>query len=237
MDNNLLPFTVSIICSENDANKYLNNCLQYIAPIFSQINILINKISDYETDIIKVKKEGNINVYNCAINELNFASLRNKIDAYARSEWIISLDADDILHFDINEFARIAKLPKNIGGVVVDTLVYNGDNELTVAPQVKIYRNNGYRWQYRVHEQIHQAITKNEQLTKSTISIKHIGYIGDEAHYMAKTRRNIDLCLKELSENHSKHIEFHLAMHLKFLFDKGYYGNFELIGHKAISEN
>ena len=215
--------TVSIIATTEDCNKYLEGCLSRIPKIW-QVNILVNKLGKNDTEIIKTKEQDNITFYSCVIKELNFARLRNAIDQFADNEWILSLDMDDILLYEANELAEIHKMPKYIGGLYVNNIVYDETKNAKIVPQVKLYRNYGFEWKNLVHEQIAKSIVqKGFQIQQSSITTKHIGYITSQDNMIKKLRRNIDLCLKQLTTEKNPYIEYMLGISLNTLIQLDYY--------------
>jgi tetratricopeptide (TPR) repeat protein len=136
----------------------------------------------------------------------DFAEARNASFDAATGDWILYLDADEVL---VEEDA--AKLRAVTGRVwreahfLVETNFTGdaGDGTATTHSALRIFRNRPeYRFEGRIHEQIaHKLPAYNaERLEYTNIRIEHYGYLGAVRSSKEKSRRNIELLERQLAE-------------------------------------
>src|SRR3954452_3510423 len=136
----------------------------------------------------------------------DFSEARNASFDAATGDWIVYLDADEVL---VEEDA--AKLRAVSGRVwresffLVETNFTGdaGDGTATTHSALRIFRNRPeYRFEGRIHEQIaHKLPAYNaERLEYTNIRIEHYGYLGAVRSSKEKSRRNIELLERQLAE-------------------------------------
>ncbi|MCO5250817.1 MAG: tetratricopeptide repeat protein [Candidatus Kapabacteria bacterium] len=144
----------------------------------------------------------------------DFSSARNFALAHVFSDWILTIDTDEILSkFDVGEFLDYANDPQ-IGGINVIIKNMLGDGLESKHRYTRIFRNKNYiRFEGKIHEQINQSIVNNDlQIIESNIEITHYGY---EKNDKIKNDRNIKLLQNELDENpQDDFARYHLAQSL-----------------------
>lgn len=113
---------ISIIIIVKNAQNTLRECLDSLKE-FGQIVLLNNESTD---DTLKIayefqKEFSNLHIYESEF--IGFGALKNLALSYAKNEWILSIDADEILEdetkeelkkLDLNEFNIIALPRKNL---------------------------------------------------------------------------------------------------------------------------
>jgi glycosyltransferase involved in cell wall biosynthesis len=183
------------------------------------VNRIDEKTEDENVYLLKEFKDDKnrkVNIYEVSKCTLNFAELRNIIDEYAESKWILSIDMDEYFHYDYYELAGyLANGEKQkIGGFMVNVYLANEECKPSIIKQCKIYRNNIAKWKYRIHESIVQGIEESGyRLAKTNIISKHIGYNISESKMIAKHERNLPLMIEELYLNG---LDEKMLMQLKF---------------------
>jgi glycosyltransferase involved in cell wall biosynthesis len=132
----------------------------------------------------------------------DFAAARNYSFSFATKEWIMWLDADDIVS-DPSKIKSIIEhriqLNPNVNCVVLP-YAYNRDefgNNATTLVRERFLKNNGsWTWERRVHEYL--VYPQDAQIAiDSTITIVHAHAINAGAR---APRRNLDILEKELAE-------------------------------------
>ncbi|MBS4001043.1 MAG: glycosyltransferase [Desulfobulbaceae bacterium] len=144
----------------------------------------------------------------------DFSSARNFALAHVFSDWILTIDTDEILSkFDVGEFFEYANDPQ-IGGINVIIKNMLGDGLQSTHRYTRIFKNKSFiRFEGKIHEQINQSILNSDlQIIESNIEIIHNGY---ESNDKIKNDRNIKLLQNELNDNpHDDFARYHLAQSL-----------------------
>ena len=131
--------------------------------------------------------------------------MRNKSISYCRGDWVLVLDADEVLD-DVNELVDFLKMKKNIfksAIVKIKNFTNNKDlNNYAMAALVRLFKKTpNLKYEGRVHEQ--PKVEKPVATTK--IVLNHYGYCNDSYELMNyKFERNIELLFKDLNEGKNK---------------------------------
>jgi tetratricopeptide (TPR) repeat protein len=135
----------------------------------------------------------------------DFAAARNVgLDA-ATSDWLMYLDADEVL-VD-GEGARLRALLGHTWreGIFLTEANHVGELEDGVAVQhnaLRLFRNRPeYRFEGRVHEQFaHKLPSLPERIEYSPVRIEHYGYLGAVRDAKGKASRNLELLERQIAE-------------------------------------
>ncbi len=189
--------TISVCMIVKNEEKNLENLLPILYKSADEI-IIVDTGSNDET--IKKAMEYTTNVYNY-IWENSFAKARNESLKYATKDYVLWLDADDVI--TKQDIAKLRfHLMKNPNTAVFVNLV---DKKLKVehrARQLRVFPNHqGIEFRKRVHEQVSFSIEeKGIQYSNSDICIFHFGYSSKELA-KEKSERNLMLLFYELGED------------------------------------
>jgi tetratricopeptide (TPR) repeat protein len=136
----------------------------------------------------------------------SFSDARNVSLEAATGDWILYLDADEVL---VEEDAgRLRALTGRVwreAFTLVETN-YTGDVEDGTAlthNALRVFRNRPeYRFKGRLHEQMAYALPGylTERLEYTQLRIEHYGYLGVVRDAKDKSRRNLDLLLQQVAE-------------------------------------
>jgi tetratricopeptide (TPR) repeat protein len=137
----------------------------------------------------------------------SFAEARNVSFEAASGDWLIYLDADEVL------VAEDAKLLRSLTGrtwreaFYLSETNYTGDlDEGTAVTHnaLRVFRNRPeYRFEGRLHEQIANRLPGYlpERLEATAVRIEHYGYLGVVRDSREKSRRNIELLRMQQKES------------------------------------
>jgi hypothetical protein len=135
----------------------------------------------------------------------DFAAARNVgLDA-ATSDWLMYLDADEVL-VD-GDGPRLRELLGHTWreGIFLTETNHVGDLEDGAAVQhnaLRLFRNRAeYRFEGRVHEQFaHKLPALPERIAYTQVRIEHFGYLGAVRDAKEKSHRNLELLERQIAE-------------------------------------
>ena len=193
---------LSLCMIVKDEEEMLPRCLDAVRDAVDEIVIVDTGSSDRSVEI--AESFGAKVIHRDWTGD--FSEARNASFDAATGDWIVYLDADEVLVKD-----DAAKLRAVTGRVwresffLVETNFTGdaGDGTATTHSALRIFRNRPeYRFEGRIHEQIaHQLPAYNaERLEYTTIRIEHYGYLGAVRSSKEKSRRNIELLERQMAE-------------------------------------
>jgi glycosyltransferase involved in cell wall biosynthesis len=139
----------------------------------------------------------------------DFAAARNVSFDAATSDWILYLDADEVLIKEDGE--RLRALTQRVWREAFYLVETNhtgdaGDGEALTHNALRVFRNRDeYRFEGRLHEQIANKLPafNPERLEATSVRVEHFGYLASVRDAKEKTRRNIELLEKQREEGAS----------------------------------
>lgn len=129
----------------------------------------------------------------------NFAEMRNISISYCTGDWILVLDADEVL-INAEEMIKFFNSPicekANCASIKIKSIDDESKNSMNDAALVRIFRNiDGFKYTGKVHEQPKKMFP----IAKTNIEFLHYGYSADDYELMNyKFKRNIKLLEEEL---------------------------------------
>jgi len=139
----------------------------------------------------------------------DFSAARNVSFDAATGDWVMYLDADEVLVAEDAE--RLRELTKRTWreAFYVTETNFTGDisdGEAVTHNTLRVFRNrDDYRFDGRLHEQIANKLPayNPERLELTSVRIEHYGYLATVRDAKEKSRRNIELLEKQLAEGGS----------------------------------
>lgn len=180
--------TISLCMIVKNEEDCLRNCLDSIKDVVDEIIIVDTGSTDNTISIIK---EYTDTVYQFDwIND--FAAARNYAFSLATKEYILWLDADDVLRKKDHD--ALLHLKETLDPAIdIVTMIYditfNKDGVCTLSiPRDKLIRNGaGFYWRYFVHEELVVQGTYYH----STIHITHTSDHGHYSRYLPNYERRL----------------------------------------------
>ena len=125
----------------------------------------------------------------------DFARAKNEAVGMSRSDWVLSLDADERVVGDpaLLSAALRAAEAKGLDAVVIDVEDVQGGQILTVAPSVRLFRSSRARFRNRIHEVVTRrdgSPLRAARIPRDALHLRHVGYGPEEAMARRKARNS-----------------------------------------------
>lgn len=190
--------------------KYIKNCLDSALKLADKAVIIDTGSTDKTKEIIK-KFEEKVKLIEYTWNN-DFAQARNESLKYADGEWILVLDADEMLSCNKENVINIINTTKAEGLNIPINNILSEEKVQNAYAYMRLFKNKGYRYYRSVHEQLDISIDRIENLNREDIEIIHYGYMQESINTKNKIKRNLDILLKELNKNpEDSFINYHVA--------------------------
>jgi len=145
--------------------------------------------------------------------ELDLADLRNKAKKFAKGEWILSLDIDEILPEHLHQvvLGQIWNAEADEIGIWVATCSEN-NGKFGLGRSIRLFRNlKRIKWYGRIHEIPFWSFKETDKIKDSPLIILHQGYQSDTIN-IKKVQRNIHGLAYEIHKaKDSKKYKYYLA--------------------------
>jgi len=202
----------------NEAHN-LPNCLASVKDVVQEIWVVDTGSTDDTPDIAKSLGARVLHFDWCD----DFSAARNAGLKRAQSDWILVLDADEVLVQDdapklldavSNENAR------DIGGFISPVSSASGDENIPgreVSYNIRLFRNKPtHRYEGAIHEQIITSIKRSSPMLKIVelpVCILHHGYFPIVVSNKQKPLRNLTIIMKLLQESpNDYYLQYHAGV-------------------------
>ncbi len=191
--------TLSLCMIVRDEEQMLPRCLAAVAPAVDEIIVVDTGSTDATMDIARS--------FGARVIEHpwtgSFAEARNVSFEAATGDWVMYLDADEVLvEDDAAELRALTGQTWREAFFIVETSYLGelgtGAAMVSIAP--RIFRNRSdYRFSGRLHEQIFETLPAHlpGRVAQSSVRVEHYGYLGAVREAKEKSRRNIEILKKQ----------------------------------------
>ncbi|HKE80689.1 MAG TPA: glycosyltransferase family 2 protein [Solirubrobacteraceae bacterium] len=194
--------TLSLCMIVKDEEAMLGRCLQAARPAVDEIVVVDTGSTDRT---VQIAEEHGARVLHHAWDG-DFSAARNVSFEAATGDWVIYLDADEVLVAEDAERLRaLTGRTWREAFYLVETH-HTGDLEDGTAvthDALRVFRNRPeYRFDGRIHEQIAQNLPGHlpERLERTTVRVEHFGYLGTVRGAKDKISRNLELLQRQAAE-------------------------------------
>ncbi|HET7047124.1 MAG TPA: glycosyltransferase [Solirubrobacteraceae bacterium] len=216
--------TLSLCMIVRDEEEMLPRCLAAVAPAVDEI-VIVDTGSVDRT--VEIAHEFGAKVIHREWTG-SFSDARNVSFEAATSDWLMYLDADEVLVAE--DVKRLRALTGRIwkeAFYLVETS-YTGDVEdgsAVTNSALRIFRNRPhYRFEGRLHEQIahHLPTYAHNRIEQTSVRVEHFGYLGAVRDAKEKSTRNIDLLRAQQRESApSAFLHFNIGTEYAVIGDHG----------------
>ncbi|MCR8844811.1 glycosyltransferase [Paenibacillus sp. SC116] len=187
--------TVSLCMIVKNEEQYLERCLKSVEGIVDEI-IIVDTGSTDQTKYIASKYTNRI--YDFDWNE-NFSEARNFAIQHATSNYILQLDADEVLVDDNNDIR--SGLDKDFYQIRIRNKLASGN--FMVHQFIRLFRNiPEYKYEGALHEQI-KVNPDEETWALLSCMIDHDGYQDEVVASKGKIQRNRTIIMNEIEKDPS----------------------------------
>jgi len=197
------PPKLSLCMLVKNEEDVLSRCLKTVAGLVGESVIVDTGSTDSTKEIAK---SFNALVFDYEWDD-NFSNARNFALARASGEWILVLDADEVLMYnDRDQFIKLLEDPQVEGYFIriINLLGKPPDIETSEDWVVRLFRNRPeYRFSGAIHEQVRPSIVCHagtNALKKAPVTIYHDGYLSDVIFKKNKVARNSKIIGKALAK-------------------------------------
>ncbi len=194
--------TLSLCMIVKDEEAMLGQCLAAVRDAVDEIIVVDTGSTDRTVEI--ASEYGARILHHTWTGD--FAAARNVSFAAATSDWVMYLDADEVLHADDAERLRAltGRTWREAFYLVETNHTGDADDGTAVTHSaLRVFRNRPeYRFDGRIHEQIAQNLPAYlpERLEHTEVRVEHFGYLGHVRDAKGKSQRNIELLERQLAE-------------------------------------
>jgi tetratricopeptide (TPR) repeat protein len=194
--------TISLCMIVKDEEAMIARCLQAARPAVGEIVVVDTGSTDRTVEIA----EGlGARVLHHEWDG-DFSAARNVSFAAATGDWVMYLDADEVLVADDVERLRALAGRTWREAFFLTEINHTGDLEDGTAithDAMRLFRNRPeYRFEGRIHEQIAQCLPSYlpERQERTTVRVEHFGYLGAVRDTKNKSNRNLELLERQVAE-------------------------------------
>lgn len=190
----MIKLSSYIICKNEEAR--IKDAVMSLLNHVDEIIIVDTGSTDRTINIVKNVDTSKIKVFEIEWRD-DFAAARNFALEKVNYNWVVTIDADEVLKEPCQLKEMIASLPEKINAIY-PSIVSVGEEEEKGYSIPRIFKKDEFYYHGVVHEQL--TPLKSKELYFSELEILHYGYENDTLIKKQKLVRNFQLSL----ENHRK---------------------------------
>ena len=210
-----VPLSVCTIYSGDDSDK-LKYCDEPLPGNIERIKLMTQPSGEFGMNlpVVNYRNKNSVNALwkykTKPFDTFSFSDAKNACKLLASREWILYLDADDVIQWIDSDFQSVFELGNEYGYVNCTVVSHRGNDDkpemgwLWVNSQSRLYRNKkNFKYIYRVHENILPSIqAAGYSGLFSDIIIKHTGYNVSDDDMLKKMLRNLDYLSYDLQHDY-----------------------------------
>ena len=215
--------TLSLCIITKDEEKNIARCINSVKDVVDEIVVVDTGSKDKTVEIAESLGARVIHTK----WEDDFSKARNTAIENAKSDWILFLDADEVVKRE--DVGKIRPLLEDdtVEAYMFKFVNYGGGSistgRTTIHYNFKLFRNNGkLRYVYPIHENLKNVADNRSPIYKeSGITILHYGYLNETRIEKNKTQRYINM-LSEYLLTHPNDLFQHLNLGVEYFNAKEY---------------
>lgn len=201
---NKKPQHLSLCMIVKNEEDVLPRCLKSVSGLIQEIIIVDTGSTD---STLAVAKEFSAKTYKYTWDN-NFSNARNFALMQASGDWILILDADEILGYEnTDQFQPLLSDPKTEAYFIRIVSILGASYEIETSEDhvLRLFRNRPeYRFSGAIHEQVYPSVIDfvgADRIKKAPLTIYHDGYLSETIQKKNKICRNLQVTEKALTLN------------------------------------
>lgn len=192
-------FLISLCMIVKNEENNLKKCLSSISNYVDEI-IIIDTGSNDKTKEVAKEFTDKIFDYNW---DNDFAKARNFSISKAKNDWILVLDADEVvIDFDVANVLDFINNNTDCAGRIKIINIFEDKGVKRYIERInRFFNRNNYHYEGIIHEQLKNKEGINYNMKNIGITVEHIGYQKEIVKKSNKLERNIKLLKNALVEN------------------------------------
>ena len=207
-----LPNGISFYVITRNESSRLEKCLNSIHKIVDEIIVIDSKSTD---STIKIAEKFKARIYKVDFKQ-SLSELRNYAISKAHFSWILTIDADEILSQDLKKILKDLITSNNCEGYwfsrrhYLNQTVYLKYGYFYPDYQLRLFKNNRYRYSGRLHEHLNIPLQKTKHINQDIYHFaKNPKY--DSLSRIKKLNWHINLQSKNYLDDH-RNLFYYLFM-------------------------
>lgn len=201
--------TVSLCMIVKNEEYYLRRCLESISSQVEEIIVVDTGSTD---STLSIARDFGAKVFHYDWRE-DFADARNFSIKFAKSDYVLVLDADEYLDCD-SVLQDTIKSEKDY--YIINFKNYMDDGYISNHQAIRLFKNNrGLKYYGKIHEHLNIDETDNLSMTFAEFIIHHDGYKKETYNAKNKFDRNLKILSKEVEECPTGYNLFNLGVQQK----------------------
>ncbi|MCL2224385.1 MAG: glycosyltransferase [Defluviitaleaceae bacterium] len=190
--------TLSLCMIVKNGEKYIEQCIESILPAITEMIVVDTGSADSTLEKIK---RFNPSIFHFEWKN-NFADARNFSLQYARGDYVIVLDADEIIYAE--DLPKLMEAVKNTSADCITVRFHNltdekDENMFSIHEGLRIFKRGAFRFCGAIHEQPVFNFSGKPLMEHSMVRVKHFGYL--KSNTAAKFERNMAILQDVLEKN------------------------------------
>jgi glycosyltransferase involved in cell wall biosynthesis len=188
---------VSLCMIVKNEEKNLRKCLESVNSYVDEIVVIDTGSTDQTKEIARKYTDKIFDYAWCD----DFAKARNYSLSKADNDWVLILDADEIiLRFDKKSVYDFVQSNLKAVGRIKRINPFQGEKEenIYIERVNRLFNKKYYYYEGAIHEQVVAKDGSHYSMMPVEIEVDHIGYLDEVIGFTNKLERNIDLLLKSI---------------------------------------
>lgn len=185
--------------AKNEENN-LDKCLESVVDYVDEIVIVDTGSTDITKEIALKYTDKVYDYVWCN----NFAKARNYSLTKATNDWVLILDADEVvLKFDKKSVCEFIKSSQKTVGRIKRMNPFQGENEKNIYIERvnRLFNRQYYHYEGTIHEQVIAKDRRLYKMSRVDIEVDHLGYLDEVIGATNKLDRNINLLIESIKNN------------------------------------
>lgn len=214
---------LSICMMIKNEEKNLQKCLDSLQPLLKELTAELIIVDTGSADrSIEIAEQYTDRLYFHDWND-DFSAMRNITINYARGEWILIVDGDEVVENCSNMISFLkSKQSRKFNTAVVSVknfVLSNIDDSFSVVASPRLFRNDGsFRYEGAVHN---QPVCREPGIRLQTTFL-HYGYINDDPELMERKFQRTSKILLANLEKDPDDVYYHFQLSVSYKMHHDY---------------